>query len=397
MLQNQKSSKVPVIVLTGGGSGGHITPLLSLARELKSQSPGCQLIYIGHKGDGFDTFKQSGHDFDFMAFINAGKFRRYYGKGIMSGVFNPRTLALNIRDFFRIPGSVVVAWRILGKFKPDAVFSKGSFVALPVCLAAKLRGIPIITHDSDAMPGLANRIIGRWAKIQATGMPAEYYSYPQNTISYVGIPIDERIKKVTPKIQSTAKSKLKLPADSTVLLLSGGGNGSQKLNDMLLAIAKELLETNLSLYIVHLTGRKHEEVVKAAYKALPKLDQKRVITTGYSNEFYLLSAAADLVITRAGATTLADLAAAGKACVIIPAPFLAGGHQLKNSNELVKKDAAVVLEESVGSDELLAVVNSLLANDTRRFELAKNLFATGKPDASRNLSKLILNIAAEKN
>jgi UDP-N-acetylglucosamine--N-acetylmuramyl-(pentapeptide) pyrophosphoryl-undecaprenol N-acetylglucosamine transferase len=368
---------------------------LSLARDLKAISPACEILYIGHKGDNFDTFKDSGHVFDFMAFVRAGKFRRYHRLGLASGLFHPRTLTLNIRDFFRLPGSILAARRILKKFKPDVVFSKGGFVAVPVGIAAKMLRIPIVTHDSDSVPGLANRIVGRWAKVHATGMPPEYYSYPKRTIEYVGIPIDNHIKKVTPKIQSRFKEKLNLPQDSQVLLVSGGGNGSKHLNDLVLAVAKELLETNLSLYIIHLSGKDHEATVKAGYKALPKPEQKRVIVQGFSNQFYALSAAADLILARAGATTLAELACAGKACIVIPAPFLTGGHQLKNAQELVAKDAIVSAPEDTRPDELLALINSLLNNDARRFELARNLFATAKPEAARHLSEIILKAAAK--
>jgi UDP-N-acetylglucosamine--N-acetylmuramyl-(pentapeptide) pyrophosphoryl-undecaprenol N-acetylglucosamine transferase len=368
---------------------------LSLARELKFRSPECINIYIGHKGDNIDTLKQPSHDFDFMVFINAGKFRRYYNRGLSAKVFDVKTLLLNIRDFFRLPVSVVHSIRILKKFRPDVVFSKGGFVAVPVGIAAKLLGIPIVTHDSDTLPGLANKIIGRWAKINATGMPGELYSYPKSRVRYVGIPIDERIKKVTPKIQKQVRAGLKLPANSRVLLVSGGGNGSRRLNDLVLAIAAELLQTNLQLHIIHLSGPVHEETIKAAYKTLPKPIQKRVMVFGFSPEFYAYSAAADLIITRAGATTLAELAAAGKACIVIPAPFLAGGHQLKNAELLSEKDAAVVLSEQVSPEELLAVVNNLLNNDQRRFELARNLYSQATPDASKKLSQAIFEVAHE--
>ncbi len=304
-------------------------------------------------------------------------------------------MVLNFRDLVRLPGSVVIAVRLLRKFKPDVVFSKGGFVAVPVGIAAKLLGIPIVTHDSDSLPGLANRLIGRWAKVHATGMPADYYSYPRSSTYYVGIPIDERIRKVTPKLQKQIRRKLKLPAEASVLVVSGGGNGSQRLNELMLTIAAELLETNLSLYIIHLTGSSHEETVKDAYKTLPKNDQKRIIVQGYSNEFYALAAAADLIVSRAGATTLAELAAAGKACIIIPSPFLAGGHQLRNAEQLAELDAIVVAPEAVQPDELLALINSLLDNDKRRFELARNLYATAKPEASKNLANLILKVAAD--
>ena len=382
------------IILTGGGSGGHITPLLSLARELKTQAPNCQVIYVGHKGDDFDNFTGSSHDFDFRVFINAGKFRRYHSGNRLAQLFDLKTWALNIRDFFRLPGSIASSVRIIRRFKPDAVFSKGGFVAVPVGIAAKLSRVPIVTHDSDTVPGLANRIVGRWARVHATGMPAKYYRYPRHSIQYVGIPIDRRIKKVTPKIQSQCKQKLKLPPNSAVLLLSGGGNGSRRLNELMVSIARPLLEANLSLYIVHITGRSHESAVKTAYRqALSKNEQDRVVTIGFTQDFYAYSAAADLVITRSGATTLAELGAAGKACIIIPSPYLTGGHQLKNATELQTQDAAVVVDEQVDPDELLVMVSELLNNDHRRFELARNLYGTTRPDAAAKLADIIIKTA----
>jgi UDP-N-acetylglucosamine--N-acetylmuramyl-(pentapeptide) pyrophosphoryl-undecaprenol N-acetylglucosamine transferase len=312
--------------LTGGGSGGHITPLLSLAREIKSLQPDCQIIYVGHKGDDFDSLKTRADNFDFLAFINAGKFRRYHGEGV-AALFDLKTLGLNIRDFFRLPASII----------------------------------------------------------------SEYYAYPKNTIEYVGIPIDERIKKVTPKIMAECRRKLGLPASGSVLLLSGGGNGSVRLNQLLLAVAKNLLEADLSLHILHITGRAHQQSVSQAYKEkLPKTELGRVIVEGFTPDFYVHSAAADLVVTRAGATTLAELAAEGKACVIIPSPFLTGGHQLKNARQLADIGAAVVANESIEPDEFLVLVNELLGNDHRRFELAKNLYATAKPDAAAELAEIII-------
>lgn len=379
--------------MTGGGSGGHITPLLSLAREIKSQQPDCQIVYVGHKGDDFDSLHSRARDFDFFVFINAGKFRRYHNSRLL-GMLDLKTLALNVRDLFRLPGSIISSYRLLRRFKPDVVFSKGGFVAVPVGIAAHLKGVPIITHDSDTVPGLANRLVGRWARIHATGMPAEYYKYPEQTIEFVGIPVDERIKKVTPKVQTECRRQLDLPESGHVLLLSGGGNGSLRLNELLLSVAKNLLEADLSLHILHITGSAHQTAVTRAYRQkLPKAELARVKVTGFTPDFYAYSAAADLVVTRAGATTLAELAIEGKACVIIPSPFLAGGHQLKNAQQLAATGAAVVADENIQSDEFLVLVNELLSNDRRRFELAKNLYATAKTDAAARLAKIIINTA----
>lgn len=387
----------PTIVLTGGGSGGHITPLLSLAHEIKHQNPDCQIIYIGHKGDDFDSLKDKTNDFDFLVFINAGKFRRYHGQSVLAHLLDVKTLGLNLRDLVRLPSSVFTSVRALRRFKAQVVFSKGGFVALPVGIAAKLLRIPIVTHDSDVLPGLTNKIIGRWAKVHATGMPAKYYSYPRGSVVHVGIPINGAIKKVTPKIQKEYKQKLKFPEESKILLVAGGGNGSKRLNDLTLAISRHLLESDLSLNIVHATGSMHETLVKETYaQQLPKTEQSRVRVQGFIANFNEYVAAADVVITRAGATTLAELAAAGKACIIIPSPFLTSGHQLKNAHELEKLDGAVVAEENIEPDELLVIVSELLKNDHRRFELAKNLYGTFAPDAAAKLASIILKTAEQK-
>jgi len=376
--------------LTGGGSGGHITPLLSLAQEIKARRPDCQIIYVGHKGDDFDSLHARAKAIDFLVFINAGKFRRYHDSRF-GGLLDTKTLALNARDFFRLPGSIISSWKLMRRFKPDVMFSKGGFVAVPVGIAARLSGVPIITHDSDTVPGLANRIIGRWAKLHATGMPAKYYNYPKDKIEYVGIPIDERIKKVTPRIQADCREQLGLPKSANVLLLSGGGNGSMRLNELMLSVAKNLLEADLSLYILHISGQAHLQTVKAAYKdKLTKMEQARVIVEGFTPDFYAYSAAADLVVTRAGATTLAELAVEGKACIIIPSPFLAGGHQLQNAQQLADTGAAVIADETIEPDEFLVLVSELLSNDHRRFELSKNLYAAAKPDATPRLADLII-------
>jgi UDP-N-acetylglucosamine--N-acetylmuramyl-(pentapeptide) pyrophosphoryl-undecaprenol N-acetylglucosamine transferase len=386
----------PTIVLTGGGSGGHITPLLSLARELKTQAPDWQLVYIGSKGDKFDSFQQSAHDFDFTAFIKAGKFRRYHTLKFAGGIFYPDIFIKNLIDSFRFPGNVFAAYKILRKFRPSAVFSKGGFVALPVGIAAHWLKIPLVTHDSDMVPGLTNRILGRWATAQATGMPPELFDYPKAKLHYVGIPLDERVKKVTPGAQRKVKQALGFDTDSQVLLVAGGSAGSIQLNEVMTSIAEELLSNNLALRLIHLSGIEHEASVKEAYHRLPKGDQKRVLVAGYSQDFYDLVAAADLIITRAGATTLAQLAAAGKACILVPGSHLAGGHQIKNAEWLMANDAAAIAPDNVQPDEMLALINGLLANDHRRFELSRNLYATAKPDAAKDLANLILKTAGRQ-
>jgi UDP-N-acetylglucosamine--N-acetylmuramyl-(pentapeptide) pyrophosphoryl-undecaprenol N-acetylglucosamine transferase len=173
--------------------------------------------------------------------------------------------------------------------------------------------------------------------------------------------------------------------------------GSQNLNDLGVAIASRLLESNLKLYIIHITGGVNEdETIRKYNKFVPEAQHKRVQVLGFTNEFYKYAAASDLIISRAGNTAIAEFAVMGRACIIIPSPFLAGGHQLKNAEELEKTNAAVILPNDVQADELLGVVSELLNNDHRRWELGKALQATAHPDAAQKLAKLILQITAKE-
>lgn len=360
---------------------------MSLAHELKAQDPNCKVVYIGHRGDSHDQLQI----FDKFYSINAGKFRRYHGESVLAHLTDIKTILLNIRDFLRVVISLFSSYSLLKKIKPDVVFSKGSFVAVPVGIAAKLQGVPIITHDSDAVPGLANRIIGRWAKLHATGMPAEFYDYPKEKTVFTGIPIAKDIKPVDKTAQQKYKKELGLPEDSLVLLISGGGNGAVAVNNLVISGAGELLEQNPKLHILHIAGVSNEQDVTREYHAVLDVKLKaRVNVLGFTKEFYKYTGAADLIISRAGATSIAEFALQGKAVIIIPSPFLAGGHQLKNAEELGKTGAGVVLNNDATSDELLVLVNELLRDAARRAELAKNISAFAKPNATQEIARLIL-------
>jgi UDP-N-acetylglucosamine--N-acetylmuramyl-(pentapeptide) pyrophosphoryl-undecaprenol N-acetylglucosamine transferase len=380
--------------LTGGGSGGHIIPLLSLARELKVQSPSCNIVYIGHKGDKFDSQQLSYHDFDFVAFVNGGKFRRYHDSSVIAQMFDFKTLFFNIRDFFRVIGSIGKAWRILSRVRPDVIFSKGSFVAVPVGIAAHLKRIPIVTHDSDAVPGLANRIVGRWAKIHATGMPAEFYAYPKDKTIYTGIPIDGRIMSVNKDEQRKIKQSIGVDPDNLVLLVAGGGLGSKNVNNKIIQIAPELLTTNPKLHIIHQTGQSNEREAKEQYNnVVNSTISNRLSVFGFTGELYKYVMAADLVVSRAGASAIAEFAAAHKACLLIPSPFLTGGHQMKNAQELKKLGVVEVAHEEISPEELLGKIVKLLGDEKTRHELGAKLGATAKTNAANDLAKILLKIA----
>lgn len=353
------------------------------------------MVYIGQKDERLakhlkDRFKI----FDEAYFVPAGKFRRYHNESVLAHLIDVKTIALNIRDVFRTLAGIGYARKLLKQIQPDVVFCKGGFVGAPVGIAAHLQKIPLVTHDSDTVPGLANRIVGRFAQVHATGMPASYYKYPKASMRYVGIPLDERIKPVTRHLQLVSRQALGLPAESLILLIGGAGQGARDVNNLVLKIAPELLSWFDKLQIVHVAGLAHEQTVAIKYKELPSVLAKRVKVLGFTPDFYKYTAAADLIVSRAGATTIAELAAQKKPAVLIPAPHLTGGHQLKNAQELSKQKAAVVVANDVKPEEFLQVITKTLEDVPTRRDLAEQLGKLAKPGAADKLAQILLKIAA---
>lgn len=347
------------------------------------------MVYIGLKGDKFDSLQAGSSDLDFTAFISAGKFRRYHGKSVWAHLLDVRTLVLNFLDIFKVIGGVLMSRRILKKVSPSVVFSKGGYVVLPVGVAARMYHIPIVTHDSDVVPGLANKIIGRWASVRTSGSD----SAPE--VLEVGIPLNPEIKLVTPAMQVKFKKELNIDEDSQVLLVAGGGLGAADINNSITAASDQLLASNLALHIIHIAGAKHEKSVKRIYsELLDEVEAKRVQVLGFATDFYKYSGAADLIISRAGATSIAEFAQQAKACILIPSAVLAGGHQLANARVLAKKQAAVVLEGKTTPEHLLVAVQQLLSDPVRRQQLATNLHTLAQPDAGQKIAKILLDVVA---
>jgi UDP-N-acetylglucosamine--N-acetylmuramyl-(pentapeptide) pyrophosphoryl-undecaprenol N-acetylglucosamine transferase len=381
------------IVLTGGGSGGHITPILAVAHELRRLQPDVRIVYIGQKGDRLGDLPSQDHNIDAVYTVRAGKFRRYHGEGIKQ-ILDVKTLLKNIRDVLFAVTGFFQSWLLLGKIHPDIIFIKGGFVGVPVGLAAALRRIPYITHDSDALPGLANRIISRWALTHAVALPKEVYQYPAAKTVTVGVPIHANYQPVSDAMQASYRNDVGLGEYKRVILITGGGLGARRLNFAMAKLAPSLLEAYKDLAIVHTVGRGNEEATHALYEQLLSgNDLERVKVEGYLTDLFKYSGAADLIVARAGATNLAEFAAQRKACIIVPNPLLTGGHQLKNATYLAGHNAIEVISEQEMSSQKSTfkdVIEKLLNNDELRKTLGQNLSTFAQPDAAKLLAELLL-------
>jgi UDP-N-acetylglucosamine--N-acetylmuramyl-(pentapeptide) pyrophosphoryl-undecaprenol N-acetylglucosamine transferase len=382
------------IVAAGGGSGGHVTPTLAVLAELKRLSPDLEIAFITDRGFGRqakELISRSPLEIRLKR-ISAGKLRRYHKVHLLRQLLDVRTVYKNIRDLFLVGFGLIESVVFLLRTKPDVVFTKGGFVCLPVGLAARLLHIPLVIHDSDTRPGLTNRILARYAVVIGTGAPKEFYSYPDGRTHYVGIPVSREFKVLSEKQQQQCKAKLGLhDITKPLLVVTGGGLGARNINRAIVTLAPHLVD---KVAILHITGQQnYEEVLRSAPEHIDYLI--RPFISGLAMAF----GAADVVVTRAGATTMIELAAMAKAVVIIPSPHLAGGHQLKNASMFDNVNAAVVLqEEDIILDQrlLLKALADLFAHPEKRQKLGKQLQRFAKPDAALDMAALIAEAAATK-
>jgi len=382
-----------LIVLVGGGSGGHLTPINAVAAAIKQEDPTIRVAYIGQRHEDLSDAVDSS-DIDESYAITAGKFRRYHGESLLSHLLDFKTLALNVRDLFRFAAGTAQAWKLLGKIKPDSIFLKGGFVSVPVGYAAKMRRIPYITHDSDAVPGLANRLTASSAIYNTTALPPENYPYLQTKTLQVGIPLRTKFRYVNRSIQDAAKVALGVSTSDTVILAVGGGLGAQRVNKALVNASKELFESDKKLLIVHITGKKLFSETKKDYKQALGADLfKRIVLIDFTTDIHEYGEAADLVLTRGGATNIAEFAAQAKTCVVVPSPFLTGGQQLHNAEVLRKAKAAVVLlEEELPN--LAAVIHETLSLPEDEFAAyGHNIHQLSSDDAAAKITDLLIEIS----
>lgn len=325
--------------------------------------------------------------------IIAGKFRRFHRVSFIRQLLDIPTVLRNIRDFFYTLVGFLQSFWLLVRFKPDVVFTKGGFVCVPLGLAAHLLKIPIVIHDSDAHPGLANRILARWATSIATGSPLENYNYPAARSHYVGIPVNSTFHPVKAEERQRLKGALGLhDTKKPLVVVTGGGLGARNINRAITAIAPQLLDKTA---ILHITGNQgHQETLSRASEHIDYV-VKPFISAGMAPLF----GAADIVITRAGATTMQELAAMAKAVIIVPNPYLTGGHQLKNAAVYEKESAAVIVDE----DELVANtavlrrrIEELLESPRKRAQLGARLYRFSKPDAAVDTAALIVEAVATR-
>ncbi len=326
-----------------------------------------------------------------FASIQAGKFRRYRNASLFNKLTDLSSAALNIRDLGRFGVGVTQSIKIIRRFSPDVVFIKGGYVALPVGLAAGLLKIPYVVHESDVVPGLTNKTLSKKATTVATGFPVDkYHELPKEKLVFTGSPIRAGILGVH-RLEGLAKFKLdsKLP----VVLVMGGSLGAKRVNDAIIEALRNLTEF---CQVIHITGERDIERVRFEVKRLQLPKPERYQAHSFlMDELGGALAAADVVISRAGANSIAELAALRKPTILVPASHLRD--QETNAQVLARAGAVRVIPEArLSSQRLVSEVKLVLEDDSERGRLSEHIAEFAVNDAAEQLAKLILAAAQSR-
>jgi UDP-N-acetylglucosamine--N-acetylmuramyl-(pentapeptide) pyrophosphoryl-undecaprenol N-acetylglucosamine transferase len=348
------------ILFTGGGTGGHVLPIVALTREILRIYPQekIQFFYLGPK-DEFGEIFLSNEGIEIKRVL-AGKIRRYK---------DWKSIAQNLVDcLFKIPAGIFQAFFYIFFLNPDLIFSKGGFGSIPGVIAGWVLRAPIFLHESDATPGLANRFLSKFALETFVSFPKTEW-FPPSRMILIGNPIRREILEGSGE---KAKKLFELSNKKPVILILGGSQGAQRINDKILEILSELL-TNFEL--IHQCGEKNFKEVRAEAKVVITEDlEKYYHLFPFLKEEALKHAyrAADLIVSRAGSGSIFEIAAVSKPSILIPLPEAAQDHQIKNAYAYAENGACLVMEE---------------ANFTPRFFLEKLKYFFANPEELKKMQK----------
>jgi len=364
------------ILFTGGGTAGHIFPIISIVREIRRKYPygGFEFSYIGPK-DKFAKELLLKEDIEVRT-VMAGKFRRYFS-------------FKNFIDIFKIPIGVFQAFYHIFVVSPDVIFSKGGYGSIPTSIAGWILLVPIFLHESDITPGLANRLASRFALEIFTAFPVKKTEYfPVEKMISVGNPI--RTELLEGSIEKAEKI-FNLTEDKPVILVLGGSQGAQEVNNHLLTVLSDLLS---NFEIIHQTGKEnYEQIKREAGVVVSKEQEKYYHPYPFLTEEELVNAywAADLIVSRAGSGSIFEIAAVGKPSILLPLPSAAQNHQVKNAYAYASTGAAVVIEDANFRPHFfLEKVKNIFSEGEVMQEMAESAIAFSRPDSARVIAEYLV-------
>ena len=380
--QTRNTKLAPRILMSGGGTGGHIFPAVAIAQEIKKRFPDAEFLFIGANGKmEMEKVPQAGFKI----------------KGLNIAGFDRGNLLKNIGLPFKLISSLIKAKKVIKEFKPDFAVGTGGFASGPALFIAAKMGIPTFIQEQNSLPGKTNIFNGKKAKAVFTAYPEMEKFFPNSKVHFLGNPIRENL--ITDLIDSDlAKEKLGLEKDKLTILSVGGSLGSRTLNNGWKENLEKLKEKGYQL--IWQTGKlDYRNIVDSCQLLVDGNSNNLQPTTNnliqikeFISDMATAYSAADVIVSRAGAIAISELAVAKKPVLLVPFPFAAEDHQTKNAMTLVEKNAARMVKDTEMKEKFWNTLSEICENENLRKEMSQNLEFFAKPKASEDIVNEIFNL-----
>ncbi len=368
--------KAPKVILSGGGTGGHIFPAVAIANAIKEITPEAEILFIGAKGRmEMEKVPAAGYPIEGLW---------------ISGL--QRNLSLQNLSFpFKVIASLYKASRILKRFKPDIVIGTGGYASGPTLRMAAMLGIPTLIQEQNSFPGITNKMLAKKVNLICVAYEGMEKYFPAQKIRITGNPVRSEIANNTiPK--EIALKDFGLSANKKTILIVGGSLGARTINQSI-AAGLETLHTN-NLQLIWQTGKTYYDTAKSltdTYSA------KEVYASAFIVNMNKAYTAADIVVSRAGAIAISELSITGKPVILVPSPNVAEDHQTKNAMALVKKNAAIMVKDSEAKDSLIQAILNLSNDTAKSVDLAHSIKSMAYADATKSIAELALSLIKRNN
>jgi UDP-N-acetylglucosamine--N-acetylmuramyl-(pentapeptide) pyrophosphoryl-undecaprenol N-acetylglucosamine transferase len=361
------------VIIAGGGTGGHIFPAVAVGHALQRLRPGTQLLFVGAIGR-MEMEKVPQEGFEIIGLDIAG--------------FNRSDIFKNISLPYKLLKTRIQSSNIIKQFKPGAIVGVGGFASFPILHAGQAMNIPTLIQEQNSFAGKSNMILGRRAKVICVAYEQMEQFFPKDKIVVTGNPVRKSISEMN-RTGEEGKGWFGLPVNKRTILVVGGSLGAKSVNESIDHTLDELMKEDIQL--VWQTGKPYFEQAKqraAAYST-------RVKVFDFIREMDYAYAAADIVISRAGALAIAELCIAGKPVIFVPLPTAAEDHQTSNAMALVKRNAALLVKDRAANTELMKNLKTVLNDTAIQETMSKNLKAMAIKDADERIANKVIEIAKE--
>lgn len=356
------------MIISGGGTGGHVFPAIAIANAFRERHPNADILFVGAEGK-----------MEMTRVPEAG----YKIIGLRVAGLQRRLTLQNLLFPFKLISSLFRARKIIADFKPNVVVGTGGYASGPIMMAATRKGIPALIQEQNSYAGLTNKQVGKKAKTICVAYNGMDKFFPASKLVLTGNPVRKDIIDLAPR-RAVALSKYDFNNSTKTLLIIGGSLGARTINESVLGSIDKLI--NAKVQVIWQTGKFYIEEVK---KLVAGKDLSTIRISDFLREMDLAYAAADVVISRAGALSISELCLAKRPAILVPSPNVSEDHQTQNAMALVRQDAALMIKDNEAREKLIAEALSLLNDTDRCVKLSNNIAAMGKPDAAVNIVKEI--------